>query len=162
MNTITDASSRKQTHKGRTQPNILRLFICKCPRCREGDMFVSTNPWKLKTTMRMHDDCPVCGQPFNLEPGFYYGSSYVSYALSITFSFFTLLMWWLTIGFSTTDNRFFFWMAFNIILLILIQPYLMRVARTGWLAFFVRYDADWPTNPVEQPERVNREQENNW
>jgi uncharacterized protein (DUF983 family) len=162
MNTITDASSRKQNDKGSTHPNILRLFTCKCPRCREGDMFISTNPWKLKTTMKMHQDCPVCGQPFNLEPGFYYGSSYVSYALSITFSFFTLLMWWLTIGFSTTDNRFFFWMAFNIIMLILIQPYLMRVARTGWLAFFVHYDADWPTNAVEQPERVNRAQENNW
>lgn len=162
MNIITETNSTKQNKKALTRPTILRLFSCKCPRCREGDMFVSTNPWQLKTTMKMHQACPVCDQPFNLEPGFYYGSSYVSYALSIAFSLFTLFMWWVTIGFSTNDNRFFFWMAFNGIMLIIIQPYLMRVARTGWLAFFVRYDAEWSTNPVEQPERVNRDQENNW
>ena len=125
-------------------------------------MFVSKNPWKLKTTMKMHPTCPVCGQPFNLEVGFYYGSSYVSYALSIALSFATLIIWWFTIGFSTTDNRFFYWMVFNILFLVVMQPYLMRVARTGWLAFFKHYDPDWQSNPVEQPERVNRDQENNW
>jgi len=110
----------------------------------------------------MHPVCPVCGQPFNLEPGFYYGSSYVSYAFSIAISFLTLIIWWVTIGFSTTDNRLFYWMIFNVIILIAVQPYLMRVARTGWLAFFKGYDPEWRTNPVEEPERVNPDQENNW
>ncbi len=110
----------------------------------------------------MHNECPVCGQPFNLEVGFYYGSSYVSYAFSVAFSVTTFVAWWLLIGFSTDDNRFFFWMGLNIFLLIALQPYLMRVSRTGWLAFFVKYDRDWRTNPVEQPERTNSDQEGNW
>jgi uncharacterized protein (DUF983 family) len=162
MNTNAAMDVREDHKAQNSQPGMIRLFSCKCPRCRQGNMFISGNPWKLKTTMKMNQACPVCGQPFNLEPGFYYGSSYVSYALSIALSIATLTMWWLTIGISTTDNRFFYWMFINIVLLIFMQPYLMRVARTGWLAFFVRYDADWRTNPVEQPERVNREQENNW
>ena len=162
MNSIANINSTTNKKTAKSQPTLLRLFTCKCPRCREGDMFVSSNPWKLKTTMKMYPACPVCGQPFNLEPGFYYGSSYVSYALSTALSFFTLLMWWVSIGFSTNDNRIFFWMAFNIMMLIVMQPYLMRVSRTGWLALFVSYDHEWPTNPVEQPERVNRDQENNW
>ncbi|RYY28059.1 MAG: DUF983 domain-containing protein [Chitinophagaceae bacterium] len=145
-----------------SHPSMLRLLACKCPRCRQGDMFVTKNPWKLKTTMRMHNECPVCGQPFNLEVGFYYGSSYVSYAFSVAFSVTTFVAWWLLIGFSTEDNRFFFWMGLNIFLLIALQPYLMRVSRTGWLAFFVKYDRDWRTNPVEQPERTNSDQEGNW
>jgi uncharacterized protein (DUF983 family) len=162
MNTNTGIDLTTKQKSGNSQPGMLRLFACKCPRCRQGDMFVSDNPWKLKSTMKMNPACPVCSQPFNLEPGFYYGSSYVSYALSIAFSVATLIIWSLTIGISTNDNRFFLWMFLNIILLIFIQPYLMRVARTGWLAFFVHYDPAWRTNPVEQPERVNREQENNW
>lgn len=144
------------------KPTILNLLACKCPRCRQGDMFASKNPWNLKTTMKMHNVCPVCKQPFNIEVGFYYGSSYVSYALSIAISAATFVAWWVLIGFSVYDNRFFWWLGINAGLLILLQPYLMRVARTGWLAFFVRYDKDWKTNPPAPLERSNKDQENNW
>ncbi len=162
MNTLTNMNAPAPKATKQSNPSILRIFACKCPRCRQGDMFVNSNPWKLKTTMRMHQECPVCGQPFNIEVGFYYGSSYVSYAFSVALSVATFIAWWVLIGFSTEDNRFFFWMGFNIFLLIALQPYLMRVSRTGWLAFFVHYDRDWRTNPIEKPERLNKDQEGNW
>ena len=144
------------------KPSIFNLFKCKCPRCRRGDMFENKNPYALKTTMRMNKECPVCGQPFNLEVGFYYGSSYVSYAVSIALSVATFVAWWVLIGFSLQDNRFFYWLTFNAVFLIAAQPYLMRLARTGWLMFFVRYDVNWRTRPSQQLERVNEEQERNW
>jgi hypothetical protein len=50
----------------------------------------------------------------------------------------------------------------NAILLIGMQPYLMRVSRTGWLAFFVRHDVNWAIHPRVKPERTNKDQENNW
>ncbi len=31
----------------------------------------------------MHKECPVCGQDFQIEPGFYFGASYFSYALNV-------------------------------------------------------------------------------
>lgn len=144
------------------KPGVLNMFTCKCPRCRRGDMFVNKNPYALKTTMRMNRECPVCGQPFNIEVGFYYGSSYVSYAVSIALSVATFVAWWVLIGFSLQDNRFFYWLIFNSVFLIAAQPYLMRLARTGWLLFFVRYDINWRTPPTQQLERVNEEQEKNW
>lgn len=144
------------------RPSVFNVFKCKCPRCRRGDMFENKNPYALKTTMRMNKECPVCGQPFNLEVGFYYGSSYVSYAASIALSVATFVAWWVLIGFSLQDNRFFYWLAFNAVFLIAAQPYLMRLARTGWLMFFVRYDINWRTPPTQQLERVNEEQEKNW
>ena len=144
------------------KPGILTLFGCKCPRCRRGDMFKEKNPWKLRSTMKMNETCPVCGQPFNIEVGFYFGSSYISYALTVAISVASFVAWWFTIGFSLNDNRIFYWMAFTCILLIALQPYLMRVSRTGWLAFFVGYDSNWKTNPPETPERTNKDQENNW
>jgi uncharacterized protein (DUF983 family) len=144
------------------KPGVFNLVKCKCPRCRRGDMFENKNPYDLRKTMRMNKACAVCGQPFNIEVGFYYGSSYVSYAVTIALSVATFVAWWLLIGFSLNDNRFFYWMIFNSVFLIAAQPYLMRLARTGWLAFFVRYDKNWRTPPAEQLERLNEEQEKNW
>lgn len=145
-----------------SKPSALALLQCKCPRCRKGDMFVNKNPWRLKSTMKMNNECPMCGQPFDIEVGFYYGSSYVSYAFTLTVSAASFVLWWLTIGFSLYDNRIFYWLAFNSIFLLAMQPYFMRVARTGWLAFFVRYDRNWRANPPKELERTNSSQQNNW
>jgi hypothetical protein len=112
--------------------------------------------------MKMNKECPACTQPFDIEVGFYYGASYVSYGLSIALSVVTFFAWWLLVGYSFNDNRFFYWIAFNAIFLICLQPYLMRVSRTGWLAFFVRYDKDWKTNAPRPLERTNSDQQNNW
>jgi len=125
-------------------------------------MFMEKNPYKLQTTMKMNETCAVCGQPFDIEVGFYYGSGFVSYAFSIALSVASLIIYWLTIGISLNDNRFFYWLIVNAILLICLQPVLMRVARAVWLAFFVWYDNNWRTNSAKKPERINEEQKNNW
>lgn len=144
------------------KPGLMRLAACKCPRCRRGDMFVVKNPWKLKSTMKMHDTCPVCTQPLNIEVGFYYGSSYVSYGLTVAISIITFIGWWLLVGISVDDNRVLYWLPFNAVLLLILQPYLMRLGRVGWLAFFVRYDKQWKTRPPKRYERINKELENSW
>lgn len=91
----------------------------------------------------MPDKCPICGQPMEIEVGFYYGTGYVSYALTVAFSVATFIAWWVLIGFSLQDDRIFWWMGFNAILLIMMLPYLMRLSRAIWLSFFVRYNPDW-------------------
>jgi hypothetical protein len=111
----------------------------------------------------MHKNCLVCGQPTELEVGFYYGTSYVSYALSVGFCLISLVLWWVTIGLSTSDQRFFYWLAINAVVLILLQPWLMRLSRSCWISWFVRYDPDWKDHkPVDVSERMNEEQANNW
>ena len=157
------AMSSTTTRTGSTStPSVLNVLRCKCPRCRQGDMFVDPNPYHLKRTMKMNERCAVCGQPFDLEVGFYYGSSYVSYGLSIAISVATLVAWYVLIGFSTQDNRFFYWMGVNAVLLIVLQPVLMRLARAIWLAFFVRYDKNWRDHKAEEPERINKDHMNAW
>ena len=143
-------------------PAIISSLQCKCPRCREGNMFVSRNPYNLKQTLKMQKECPVCKQPFELEVGFYYGSSYVSYAMSVALSVASLIAWWVFIGLSIYDNRFIYWLVFNAVLLLVLQPVLMRLARSIWLAFFVRYNKSWRTQPPERTERTNKDQMNNW
>ncbi|MEO6000147.1 MAG: DUF983 domain-containing protein [Chitinophagaceae bacterium] len=134
----------------------------KCPRCRQGNMYTSQNPYQLNAFMKMPERCAVCGQPIDLEPGFYYGTSYVSYGLSILICMITFILWWLIIGFSFQDSRFFWWMGINGIALIMMQPLLMRISRTIWLSFFVSYNPDWKNEPVPVAERVNKDMANAW
>jgi hypothetical protein len=122
----------------------------KCPRCRRGPLFSQPNPWKLKEITKMPDSCPECGQPFILEVGFWYGTGYVSYGLSFFFSVATLVLWWLLIGLSTEDTRFFWWMGLNAVFLVLIQPWIMRLSRAVWIYFFVAYDPDYKATAVKK------------
>ncbi|MGE9311360.1 DUF983 domain-containing protein [Niabella sp. CJ426] len=144
------------------KPSFLKVLQCKCPRCRKGNLFVERNPYKLSSIMKMNEPCPVCGQPFELEVGFYYGSGYISYGLSIALSVASLIAWWVFVGLSVNDNRIFYWLIFNAVLLLSLQPLIMRLARAIWLSFFVRYDKNWRTNPPKQSERLNKEQGANW
>ena len=136
---------------------------CHCPRCREGKLFKNPLTISFKRNMEMNKSCPVCGQPTEIETGFYYGTGYVSYALAIALSVSTLVAWLVLIGMSTEDNRFFYWLISNSVLLILLQPWLMRLSRSIWISWFVKYDRYWKEHqPADVSERINPDQANNW
>jgi hypothetical protein len=140
------------------------VFANRCPRCRRGPLFKVANPYKLKTTTDMHENCPVCDQPTDIEVGFYYGTSYVSYAVSVAISITTFLAWWVLIGLSINDNRVFWWLGINSFLLLALQPWMMQFSRTLWISWFVKYDPEWrlkKTDPLIE-ERRNKEQMGNW
>ena len=143
-------------------PYVWSVLNNKCPRCRQGNLFVSDKPYTFKNNVKMHEFCPVCGQRTEIEVGFYYGTSYVSYAITVAISVATFVAWWVLLGFSVKDNSIFYWLGVNAFLLIVLQPLLMRFSRTLWLSWFVRYDANWKDKEAEKYERVVKEQMNNW
>lgn len=126
----------------------------RCPRCRTGKIFTSSNPYDLRNTVKMNSRCPVCGQPTEIEVGFYYGTGYVSYGLTVAFSVTTFVAWWVLIGFSTEDKRFFWWLGVNSVLLLLFQPLIMRLSRSLWLSWFVSYDPNWKLNKQNRYDRI--------
>ncbi len=144
------------------KPGIINLLNCKCPRCRRGDMYAHGVSYNLKKFMKMNETCPVCGQVFDIEVGFYYGTSYVSYGITIVFSVITFILWWLIIGISVDDNRVIYWLIVNGIVIMALQPFFMRLARTVWLSFFVHYDPNWKEKPAKSYERINRDQKDAW
>ena len=143
MSTVSSAEKHNK-------PNFLwSVFTMKCPRCRKGPLFANNNPWNLRKVLAMHGRCPECGQPFELEVGFWYGTGFVSYGLSIAFTVFSFIAWYILIGMSVKDNRFFWWMGINIAMLILLQPWLMRLSRAIYLNFFVKYDRNYKHTSVK-------------
>ena len=141
---------------------IASVLSCRCPRCREGKLFKNSVSISLKKNMAMNEKCPVCGQATDIEVGFYYGTGYVSYLVALVISAICFALWWIIIGFSFTDNRFMWWIIANSVMLLLLQPWLMRLSRSLWISWFVRYDPDWPYHDPDIHDRIIKDQMNNW
>ncbi len=145
------------------KPNLLWSMLSnKCSHCRRGKLYIYRNPYNLKHFMEMPETCPVCGQPFEIEVGFWFGTGFVSYALSVVVCVASFIAWKVLIGMSLHDNRLFWWIGVNAVLLVALQPILMRLSRTIWLNFFVWYDPEWKEKEIKAPERTNLDLKNDW
>lgn len=114
---------------------LYSIFKMKCPRCHEGEFFIS-HAYDLKKAGDIHENCSSCGLKYSKEPGFYYGAMYVSYALGVAL-FVTL---W------TSFNLFFpsasvgVQIATIISLTILLTPYLYALSKIIWANLFIKYE----------------------
>ena len=79
---------------------LYSILFNKCPKCHTGNFWASDNPFKnmFFSTENSCKTCENCSLPYELEIGFWYGSMYVSYAISVAVM---LLFWTLTSFFST-------------------------------------------------------------
>lgn len=118
---------------------ISSIVQMKCPKCRKGHMFTNKSIFPLSKMLDMPERCSECGQKFELEVGFYYGTGYVSYALSVGLFFFNLLWYWLIFGISFQDNSLYYYFAASVAIVLLLQPWLMRISRVIYLNMFVKY-----------------------
>lgn len=57
------------------------VINCKCPRCRQGDMY-KHSLFSLNYA-EMHEYCPNCKLRYEIEPGFFWAAMYVSYAFNV-------------------------------------------------------------------------------
>ncbi|MBC7552759.1 MAG: DUF983 domain-containing protein [Taibaiella sp.] len=130
-----------QNQEHEKHPGLMKSVITnKCPHCRKGRLFIDSNPYHLKTSLDMPVNCPVCAQPYELQTGFYFGTGYVSYGLSVLFLMVSFVLWYVLIGISIYDNSVFWWLGICCTLLFLLQPIIQRLSRSVWIAFFVRFD----------------------
>lgn len=57
------------------------IVKAKCPRCRRGKIF-SGSLYGLNLQIT-NEHCSHCGMRFEVEPGYFYGAMYVSYAFVV-------------------------------------------------------------------------------
>jgi uncharacterized protein (DUF983 family) len=107
----------------------------KCPRCQEGDFFKNPNSYKLGTFTEMHVNCSSCGLKYEIEPGFFYGSMYVSYALNVAW-FVTL---WVATSVLAPDMAKMTQFLIIAVTLLALYPMMYRYARFLYTNIFVKY-----------------------
>lgn len=117
---------------------LYSILTGTCPRCHQESMYLDKNPFNLGKIYKMHERCGHCGQPYKIEPSFYFGAMYVSYGLGVALSIASFIITYLLLETSLKT-------AFISIIaaLIILMPYIMRISRNIWINFFVSYDKNW-------------------
>ena len=80
-----------------------------------------------------------CGQKYEIELGFWYGTGYVSYGISVGLFITIAVLFAVFYGFSYKNNSIFIFLGLAIGLMVLLQPFIMRYSRVIWLSVFVKY-----------------------
>lgn len=117
-----------------TKPSTHSILHLKCPRCHKGNLFSAGNPYNLKHMLDMPDRCPVCKQDFRMEPGFYSGALWVSFPLIVLLA---IPLWIVIFNWEISEELTF--LLFGL-LIIGLQPVIMRYSRAIWIHVFVKYD----------------------
>lgn len=116
---------------------LYSILFNKCPRCQEGDFFVSNSAYDLKRFDKMHERCPHCDLRYEAEPGFFVGAMYVSYAFYVAY---IISMFLLFIVILDIDLNYF--LGGLLPSLVAMTPYFFRLARRTWINIFVSYKPD--------------------
>ena len=62
---------------------IYSIFTGKCPVCHSGKMYKNNKVYSISQSLKMHERCSHCKTKFKIEPSFFYGAMYVSYAVGV-------------------------------------------------------------------------------
>ena len=118
----------------------LALAKLRCPRCHQGQLF-SYSALNVTKFARMPAQCPVCGQTFEPEPGFYFGSMYITFAFNVaTVLVVGVLLYYL---FNNPDT----WVYVTVVtaVTLLFTPVILRYSRAIMLYLFggTQYNKNW-------------------
>lgn len=99
---------------------------------------MSNNWYSLRNIGGMPDRCPVCGQDYRMEDGFFLGATYVSYGITIA-----LTVPLLALAYFLFHLEYMQMLPVFVALLLVLMPPVLRVSRSIWFNFFVGYEPDW-------------------
>jgi uncharacterized protein (DUF983 family) len=115
---------------------IPALFTMKCPSCRRSTVFVNKSVFPLGKCLALKDECEVCGEKMKSESN---NGGGINYALTVIVFFLNLLWYWPIFGLSYKDNSVFGYLASSITVVLLAQPWLMRLSRMVYLYMYVGF-----------------------
>lgn len=113
---------------------LYSIFYGKCPRCHQGDVFTTHNPYHLKQMFQLKERCEHCDLLFEREPGFFYGAMYVSYGYTVAIGVAIYVL--MTLFFEPGIMEILIALS---LVLILGSPYIFRLSRITWMNLFTRY-----------------------
>lgn len=114
---------------------LYSILTGSCPRCHNESMYLEPNPYKIGRLFEMHERCSHCGLKYKMEPSFFYGAMYVSYAVGVAFAVAAFIIAFIFFGASLL-NTFFAIIG----TLVVFMPVIIRLSRNIWINFFIKYD----------------------
>jgi uncharacterized protein (DUF983 family) len=114
---------------------IYSILTGTCPKCQDDHMYMNKNPYVISELMKMHEHCRNCGFKYKLEPNFFFGAMFVSYAVAVLIGIATFLVAHFIFR-SGLINAF----IAIFVALIALMPVITRVSRNIYINLFVNYD----------------------
>ncbi len=126
------------------ESSALAMLALRCPRCHQGKLFsyAATNLTKFTD---MPAECPVCGQTFEPEPGFYFGAMYISFGFAVgTFAVVGVLL-----NYLAGDPPLWVYITAVAVITLASTPLVFRYSRAVMLYLFggARYNPKWGPRP---------------
>ena len=113
---------------------LYSIFGSKCPKCHGESMYKNPNPFNIARVYDMPERCSKCGTKYKIEPSFFYGAMYVSYALTVAMAVAIFVIGYLLhLGLMTSFIAIF-------VLLIAFNPLIMRISRLLYINMFVHFN----------------------
>lgn len=117
------------------------MLTGSCPVCQQESMYKEANPYHLLKTLKMHERCSHCGTKYKMEPSFFFGAMYVSYALGVAVAVATFII---SAYFLSLDLLTAFFIIIGV--LTVLFPVILRLSRNIWINFFLHYDKNKALN----------------
>ncbi|WP_297696126.1 DUF983 domain-containing protein [uncultured Eudoraea sp.] len=114
---------------------LYSILTGSCPRCHGESMYEDTNPYHLGSLFKMHDRCTHCNTKYKIEPSFFYGAMYVSYAVGIAFAVAAFVIAFLIIGIGLLET-----FIAIVVTMVVFMPVIIRLSRNIWINIFIKYD----------------------
>ena len=114
------------------------ILTGSCPKCQNESMYKEKNIFILTKILSMNDHCSHCGLKYQIEPSFFYGAMYVSYALDVAVGVAAFIIAYLFCN-SSMKQAF----ITIIISIIVAFPHVMRLSRNIYINLFVSYDENF-------------------
>ena len=114
---------------------LYSILFGACPKCHQESMYVNKNPYALSEVIKMQEHCSHCKTKYQIEPSFFYGSMYVSYAVGIAFAIAAFI-----ISYSIIESSLMTAFIAIVVALIGFAPVIMRISRNIWINLFMSYD----------------------
>ncbi len=111
------------------------ILTGSCPKCQKESMYSDKNPLHLNNVLKMNDHCSHCGLKYQIEPSFFYGAMYVSYALNVAVGIAAFIVSFVFFGANISQS-----FIAIIITLVLLFPFVLRLSRNLYINMFVSYD----------------------
>lgn len=116
---------------------LYSILTGSCPKCHQENMYLDKNPYHISKIFDMHERCSHCHTKYKIEPSFFYGAMYVSYAVGVAFAVAAFVISKLFIG-ASLINTF----ISIVVTLVVFMPIIIRLSRNIWINFFIHYDKD--------------------
>ncbi|PBJ11895.1 DUF983 domain-containing protein [Flavobacterium sp. ACN6] len=111
------------------------ILTGSCPKCQNESMYEDKNPLHLTKVLKMNENCSHCGFRYQIEPSFFYGAMYVSYGLNVAVGIAAFIVSFVFFG-ATIEQSF----IAIILTLVVLFPFVLRLARNLYINMFVSYD----------------------